>query len=119
MALFWGKEDAPAIRRPSDTIRRGACHAFVWSTGDALRDSAEHVSFGSEADVERVAANVSFGPDADIDSAAANVSFGQRGTQGMAKASEIVAQLSGNRPIQKANSASRRAFREAHGQLKP
>jgi len=31
MVLFWGKEDAPAIRRPSGTIRRGACDAFVWS----------------------------------------------------------------------------------------
>jgi hypothetical protein len=50
MALFWGKEDAPAISRPSGTIRRGACDALVWPTGDVLRDSAGHV--GSEADID-------------------------------------------------------------------
>ena len=66
MALFWGKEDAPAIRRPSGTIPRGARDAFVWSTGDALRESAEHVSFGSEADIDHAVANVRFGPKADV-----------------------------------------------------
>src|SRR4249920_3713596 len=49
MALFWGKEDAPAISRPSGTIRRGACVPLVDGATPCATARGTH-SFGSEAE---------------------------------------------------------------------